>query len=285
MEGNMETIVITGASSGIGFAVVQKLLEKNYRVIGIGRTKEHCEEAKEKLKTLYPAAEVAFFYGDIGNRSGQEKVCAEVIRHIEEKCGGNIYALINNAGCVPGRYTTTEEGFERQFAVNHLAGFYITYRLIRYIKKGGRILFTGSNSHVGARIRWKDVMLTNFYNPLSAYKQSKLCNMLTAYGLNERCKSMGITAYVVDPGLVNTEIGCKGGPIVKFVWSFRKKHGTSPQVPAQTYLYLCENTPEGLYFYNSRPVSYSKRVTQENSDRLWALSEKLCGIYYADNMK
>jgi NAD(P)-dependent dehydrogenase (short-subunit alcohol dehydrogenase family) len=142
---------------------------------------------------------------------------------------------------------------------------------------------TGSESHKHMRMRWNDLMLTRGYNPLTAYKQSKLANILFAKGLNERYLGDGITSYVVDPGLVCTDIGCKNtGGLVDWIWKLRKKHGCQPDVPAKTYAYLCETNPapRELYYYLCKPNTYSNQVTRENADRLFAASEKLCGVQY-----
>jgi NAD(P)-dependent dehydrogenase (short-subunit alcohol dehydrogenase family) len=126
-------------------------------------------------------------------------------------------------------------------------------------------------------------MLRRGYNPLTAYKQSKLCNILFAKGLNDRYPATGPRAYVVDPGLVNTDIGNKKtGGLVNFIWTFRKRRGVAPSVPAKTYAYLCgqKEYPQGLYYYLCRENTYGKHVTSKNADRLFKLSERLCGIRY-----
>lgn len=92
--------------------------------------------------------------------------------------------LINNAGCAQSYYTTTEDGIERQFALNYLSAFQLTFLLLPYIiRSKGRVIMTGSESHKGIKVHWGDIMLTNGYNPLTAYKQSKLCDILLAKGL------------------------------------------------------------------------------------------------------
>lgn len=183
-----------------------------------------------------------------------------------------------------GYYMTTEDGYEQQFVLNYLAGFLLTYRLLPLLKNAnGRVIMTGSRSHRGIRIRWNDVMLTHRYGPLTAYKQSKLCVLLFAKGLNERCAGDGVRAYVVDPGLVRTDIGNKdAGGLVDLVWSLRKRCGVSPAAPAETYAFFCDpaNTPEGLYYHLCRERAYSRQVTDQNADRLFALSERLCGVSY-----
>ena len=141
---------------------------------------------------------------------------------------------------------------------------------------------TSSESHKNMKVRWSDVMMRKHYNPLLAYKQSKLCNMLFAQGLSDRYGAKGLHAYGVDPGLVNTDIGNKTTGIVDFVWKFRKRFGVHPSVSAQDYLYLCEQCepPAGLYFHRGKSKKYNKQVTTENATRLFKLSEQLCNIRY-----
>ena len=75
--------------------------------------------------------------------------------------------------------------------------------------------------------------------------------------------------------------------LVDWVWKLRKKHGVQPEIPARTYTYLCETNPapRELYYHLSEPNSYSRQVTRENADRLFAISEKLCGITYPSWIK
>ncbi len=280
----MKTAVITGASSGIGLAASVELAQKGFGIIGIGRDEARCEQATERIRASAPGANVRFLCGDLMQQREVERIAGELSEILARENDGKLDALVNNAGCVRSWYTTTEEGYEQQFALNHLAGFLLTYHLLPQLKKaGGRVLMTGSESHKHCAVRWNDVMFTRGYNPLSAYKQSKLCNILFAKGLNERYLNEGIRAYVVDPGLVCTDIGCKNtGGLVDWVWNIRKKHGKPPEVPAKTVGYLCQTNPapEKLYYYLCKPNRYSRQVTRENADRLFALSERLCGIAY-----
>jgi len=282
----MKTIVITGASSGIGQETALVLTKQGFNVLGVARSEANFNRAKERILSENPNAKITFFVADLMQQREAVRVAGEINQYLNEKCNGELYALINNAGCVRSWYMTTEEGYEQQFALNHLAGFLLTYKLLpALVKANGRVIMTGSQSHKGIKVRWDDVMLSRGYNPLTAYKQSKLCNMLFAKGLNDRYANKGIRAYVVDPGLVKTDIGNKDtGSLVSFIWSLRKKHGVSPAVPAKTYAYLCgqEVAPEGLYYYLCKEKKYSKQVTKENADRLFELSERLCDIRYGE---
>lgn len=280
----MKTIVITGATSGIGLETARILTRQGCFVIGIGHCKENCERAEENILSENPGAKITYFLADLMQQREVLRVAKEITAFLNTSCNGELYALINNAGCVRSWYMTTDEGYEQQFALNFLAGFLLTYELLPFLQKaGGRIMMTGSESHKGIKVHWDDVMLRRGYNPLTAYKQSKLCNILFAKGLNDRYAESGIRAYVVDPGLVNTDIGNKKtGGLVNFIWTLRKRHGVSPTVPAETYVFLCDQevAPKGLYYYLCKENIYSKQVTSENADRLFELSERLCGIHY-----
>jgi len=278
----MKTIVITGATSGIGLETARLLARQGFNVLGVGRDEERCQRAKESIVSENPEASVTFFTADLLHQREVTRVASEIRSYLDEHCNGELHALINNAGCVRSWHMTTEEGYEHQFALNHLAGFLLTHLLFpALVKARGRVIMTGSESHKGTRMHWNDLMLRRRYNPLTAYKQSKLCNILFAKGLNELYGASGIRAYVVDPGLVNTNIGNKEtGRLVSFIWSFRKRHGMPPSVPAETYAFLCrqEPAPEGLYYHRLEEKAYSRQVTSENARLLFEISKRLCGI-------
>lgn len=280
----MKTVLITGATSGIGLEVARLLARQGYHVLGIGRNEARCRQAEASILTENPEARVTYFTADLMHRREVVRIASIIRNLLDAQYNGELHALINNAGCVRSRYMTTEDGYEQQFALNHLAGFLLTHTLLPALKKAhGRVIMTGSNSHKGIRVRWQDPMLRRWYNPLIAYKQSKLCNILFAKALNDRFEDFGVRAYVVDPGLVRTDIGNKEtGFLVNLIWSLRKRHGMPPTVPAETYAYLCreEPAPEGLYYYLCKEKAYSRQVTGDNARRLFELSERLCGIRF-----
>lgn len=284
----MKTVIITGASSGIGLAVALELAPKQANLLCIGHDPKRSELALEQIRAAAPGVNARFINADLMQQREVLRVAAELSMILANEFGGKLDALISNAGCVRSWYTTTEEGYEQQFALNHLAGFLLTQQLLPFLKRAnGRVILTGSESHKHMKMRWNDVMLSSGYNPLIAYKQSKLCNMLFARGLNNRYHTEGIHAYVVDPGLVCTDIGNKNtGALVNWIWKLRKKHGVRPDIPAKTYVHLIETepAPQDLYFYLCKPNRYSREVTKENADRLFALSERLCGLRYPERI-
>lgn len=282
----MKTMVITGATSGIGFAVAEGCLSAGFRVLGIGRNPERIASALNLLREHHPGAEVEFFQADLSEQDETERVAQEIGAFLDSQCGGELFGLVNNAGCVRSWHTTNRKGYETQFALNHLASFVLTSRLLPRLLRGkGRVLFTSSHSHFGMKVRWKDVMFERVYHPLLAYKQSKLCNLLFALSLNRRYGDLGIRAYGIDPGLVKTEIGGKDtGSLVRFVWNLRKRGGRDPKIPARTYLAVltADPAPEGFYFRDSRPVRYSREVREDSAERLFELSERLTGFRFGD---
>lgn len=286
----MKTAIITGATSGIGFATAKTLLEQNWRVIGIGHRQERCAQAKEAVLSLLPSADVTFLCHDLTHQSEVHRAADELAAYLQQNGIAGIDALILNAGGVRSYYTTSAEGYEQQLALNYLSGVLLTHRLLPQLTSAtGRVLWTGSGSHKNMRIHWDDLMLQKRYNALAAYKQSKLCAMLFAQAFNQRLGETGVKMYVVDPGLVNTEIGCKEtGGLVRFVWSLRKRHGVSPEVPAQTFSYVCNHTPapEGLYYYNCALVPHSRYADDpSNIDRMLIISEQLCGVRFQEFQK
>lgn len=139
-----------------------------------------------------PGAEAKYFTADLMQQREVNRLAAELTEYIGQSGGGELFALINNAGCARGCYMTTEDGYEQQFALNVLAGFLLTHRPLPQLRKAsGRVIFTSSESHRRMDVHWDDVMLSRRYNPLTAYKQSKLCDLLIARGLNDHFAHVG----------------------------------------------------------------------------------------------
>ncbi len=276
----MKTIVITGATSGIGFAVARDFAKMGWAVFGVGRNGETCAAASQALLALHPGAAIRFFPCDLSKQAEVVRLGDTLRSVLDADCAGKLDALVNNAGCVRSYYTTTEDGYETVFAVNHLAAFLLTRQLMpALIAAHGRVLVTSSQSHRGVKIRWNDVMLTGGYRPLFAYQQSKLCNLLFALECNRRFAAQSVRCYGVDPGLVNTGIGEKNtSGVVRLFWRLHRKSGTAAETAAKTYAYLVTaDSPEALYYGQSQPRRYSAQVNEQNAARLWALSETLCG--------
>jgi len=287
--------IVTGASSGIGLETARALLDAGMYVIGIGRSKEKCELATQELTGCVrdPAAakRIDFIIADLSSQREVREAARAATELLQEKSGSRLDVLINNAGTVASRRIETEDGCELQWAVNHLAPFLFSHQMLPYLLKGheARIITVSSQSHRGARIHWKDPNLRRGYNPLRAYKQSKLANVLFTCQLNRLLgPESSLRAFAADPGLVRTEIGYKNTTgISRLIWSLRRTAAAPPAEGAATSVFLA-TTPRdvlegGCYWRNCRPAAPSRYArSDEAAERLWRISEEMCAVAYDD---
>jgi NAD(P)-dependent dehydrogenase (short-subunit alcohol dehydrogenase family) len=278
--------VVTGATGGIGLAAARLLSRSGAYVLGIGRDIARCRSAESDIRDACPGALVEYVTGELSSLRQVRALAAELTGRIETACGGRLDILAHIAGTVSSWRAQTEDAYEMQFAVNHLAPFLLTHELMPLLRQSGdaRVLAVSSGSHYRARVRWDDVMLHRRYRALAAYGQSKLCNVLFITELARREAGSCLSAYAFDPGLVNTDIGSKGTRgIERFVWEKRRRHGRSPEEPAE-YLAALVTEPgfsgqTGMYWRDGRVKTPSRRARDPlAARRLWELSEELCGF-------
>jgi len=285
---HQKAIVITGATSGIGLGAVRALSKAGAHVIGVGRSEANIQQATGLILQENPEAHLQFFLADLSSQRRVHMLGLQIQKYLQGTTGGQLHALINNAGTVANRFTSTEDGYELQFAVNHLAPFHLTHLLLPQLAAApeSRVVTVTSNSHRGMRMCWRDVMCRRNYNTLIAYKQSKLANVLFCYEFNRRFGSGTVEAYAADPGLVNTDIGLKGTyGLVRWIWNRRSQGGADPDVIGKEVAWLAVapevNTCVSAYWKHGSPVQPSRYARREGeARRLWELSEKLCGISF-----
>lgn len=282
-----KTVLITGATSGIGLAAAHALAEKGANILGVGRSTERCQQAVLQLQSCHPRVTSHYFTADLASQKQVRHLAEEVREHLIRNSQGKLDTLVNNAGIVTSWYTPTEDGYETVFAVNHLAPFLLTHALLPALRAApaARVLTVSSKSHRNMRIFWGNIMLHHIFNPLLAYKQSKLANVLFTTGFNRHfATSTRIRAFAIDPGLVNTEIGMKNNHwLVAWIWNQRRQKGAHPSVPAKTIAHVASvpklDLSDGQYWKNLQsiaPSDYALRPAE--ADRLWQLSERLCGL-------
>lgn len=285
-----KTMVVTGATAGIGRATLAALGARGAYVIGVGRSAARCQATKDALLEEMPAARIDFALADLSSQRQVRELAATIRRHVETSGGGKIDALVNNAGTVASWYTATEDGYELQFAVNHLAPYLLTHELLPLLRQApsARVVTVSSGSHRGARIHWQDVMFRRGYGILKAYKQSKLANVLFSAELNRRLGDAArVRAFAADPGLVTTEIGLKGtGGVEEWAWHRRMGKGVSPEQGTETVVFLATDPSvaesPAVYWKDCRPKPPSRYARRkEQAARLWSLSERLCGLTWA----
>jgi len=281
-----KTVLVTGATSGIGLATAVKFAQEGAYVIGAGRSEKRIQEAKDSILHIKADAKIEFLKADLGyqhqvinlGENAQKQLANWGINHLD--------ILINNAGLYLEHKRSNDKNIEMTFAVNHLASFVLTYQLLPWLAKSsqGRVITMSSYAHRTVPINLKRISNPWPYIGLLAYKRSKLCNILFTSELNRRYQN--IEAFAVDPGLVNTGIGSKSDPgISDLVWRFHRKSGTDTSIPVKTLLLLSDpkksSLSNGNYYRDCLPQSPSRAARKENLAReLWELSSQLTGIYW-----
>lgn len=282
-----KTIAVTGATSGIGLETARQLAGLGADVIGIGRSPERCRAAEDELRAGRRSPAVSCITADLALQSEVRRAAAEIRRLLAANGKSALDGLVNNAGTFTYWMELTAEGFETQWAVNHLAPFLLTLELLPLLQAApaARVVTVSSASHYGARLDWDDLQLRRRYNGLRAYGRTKLANVLFTAELNRRLGSgSSVRAFAADPGLVKTDIGLKGTPaLARWVWSLRRSGGISAAESARGIVYLLtepglEETDQ-VYWKHGRPKTPS-RFSQDPlaAARLWAESERMCGL-------
>ncbi|XP_048122910.1 retinol dehydrogenase 12-like [Alosa alosa] len=276
MEG--KTAIVTGANSGIGKETAKDLAMRGARVVLACRDLEKAEQAVADIMREVEGANVVAKKLDLADT---KSICefAENIYNTEK----SLHFLINNAGVALCPYTKTSDGFEMHFGVNHLGHFFLTFLLLDLLKHSApsRVITVSSMTHPMGKINFEDVNSEKRYFPMAAYTQSKLANILFTQELSRRVEDFGITAYAVDPGVVNTQIfRHMSWPLQLFMKSISFFLKT-PEEGSYTSLY-CAVTPDlqsGGYCRNCAPAACIPAASDDRTAcKLWALSCHLLGI-------
>jgi len=290
LELTNKTYVITGATSGIGYAAAEILARRGAAFIGVGRDPQRCRQAEAALRRLGPGAPIDYLVADLSLQREVNALAERIAETLTARAVCALDGLVNNAGTFAYWYTLTPEGVEMQWAVNHLAPFLLTRRLLPLLAAAplARVVTVSSDSHVGARIDWQDPQQRRRYNGLRAYGVTKLANVLFTLELNRRLGAGSpVRAFAADPGLVKTDIGLKGTPgLVQTVWKWRRSGGIPAIEAAEGVVFLLTEPgiqdASALYWKHSRPRRTSKEAQDaQSAARLWELSEHLCGMEVA----
>lgn len=271
-----KTIVITGATSGIGEVAAVELAKQGARIVMIARDPARIQTTLPRIRQANPAAKHVAHIADL-SRIGEMKRVAKEIAATETE----IDVLINNAGAMFARRQVTEDGLERTFALNHMSYFVVTNLLLPSLKPGARIVSTASDAHRGARLDFGDLQSEKAYSGFSVYGRSKLCNILFTRELSRRLNGSGIAANCLHPGFVATRFGDESGGATSLAIRLVKPIGAiSPEQGARTIVYLA-SSPEvegmsGGYYYKNKPaIPTGEAQNGEDAKRLWSVSEQL----------
>jgi NAD(P)-dependent dehydrogenase (short-subunit alcohol dehydrogenase family) len=198
----VRTIVVTGASAGIGLEAARQLGADGHHLVLVGRDQVRLSDAAEAVRAA-GAANVDTFRADFASLDSVRLLARDLLERLER-----IDALVNNAGTVYSRRTLTDDGLEATFAVNHLAGFLLTELLKERLRCSApsRVVITSSVAHFNATLDLDDVGFESGYSTMRAYSRSKLANALYARFLAAELAGTGVTVNSVHPGTIATGI-------------------------------------------------------------------------------
>lgn len=236
-----KTIVLTGATSGIGKALCLRLIKEGHTVYATGRSQEKLEALKALTnERLFPVLM------DLTNFKSIERGLKEIMTKADK-----IDVLINNAAATSAKQTLTEDGFEMQIQVNHLAVVKITDTLFPLIKKAkGMVITTSSDAHRQTRFKEKALLNQTKYKIFKRYQETKLYNLIFTYYCDRTLKASGVSFYAVHPGLVKTDLGSKNASwLVDKVWKIFASTGQTPEGPLPTYLKIINERPTPYIYY------------------------------------
>ncbi len=196
---------ITGANSGLGFDTAQALLEKGATVVLGCRSVEKAEKARQKLLGRTNCGNIDVLEIDLADLSKVNTAIDLMINKYKK-----LDLLINNAGVMAPPQTFSKQGFELQFAVNHLSHMALTLKLLPLLSNhsGARVVTVSSGAQYMGKINWDDLQGEKKYDRWASYSQSKLANVMFALELNQRlnCSKLPVVSLSAHPGLARTNL-------------------------------------------------------------------------------
>ena len=279
-----KTILVTGATSGIGLEAAAVFARAGARVLITGRDPARIDAAVAGIRQRSGSRDVAGLQADFASQAAVRKLAAEVLARCPR-----IEVLVNNAGSVNPTRVLTDDGIETTFAANHLGPFLLTNLLRDRIVASApaRIVNVASVAHTRGTLDFDDLNFDHGYRIMRAYSRSKLANVLFTRALAKRLAGTGVTVNALHPGTVATGIWGHGAPdagwkraLYSAVSAPVKSFMLTPEQGAQTIVYLA-TSPEvedksGLYFEKNQPKQPAPLALDDAlAERLWTESVRL----------
>jgi NAD(P)-dependent dehydrogenase (short-subunit alcohol dehydrogenase family) len=273
-----KTVVITGATSGIGAVAARRLAEQGARIVIVARDRHRAEETLRDLRAANTRQAHTAFYADLARLEDMKRVAAEIAA-AEPK----IDVLMNNAGLIASRNRKTDDGLELMFATNHMSYFVLTNLLLERLRSGGggRVVSTASEAHRRAQLDFERLQEQKDW---TGYGNTKLCNVLFTRELARRLAGSGVTANCLHPGFVATRFGDNTGAALRASLAVAKRlFALSPEEGAKTLVYLASSSQvagqSGGYYQRCALTDPSREAQSDAAARrLWELSAAIAGI-------
>ena len=258
-------VLLTGSTDGIGKQTAYKLAQNGAGLLMHGKDIKKGKRVRDEIIRKTQNKNVYYFNADFTSFSEIEKLSNEIHNQFL-----HIDVMINNAGIYENKKKILENGIEKNFMVNHLAGFLLTLKLLDLLKKSSeaRIINVSSMIHAGD-IDFENLNAEKHYSGNYAYSLTKLCNILFTYELSDILQNENITVNALHPGVINTKLLQAG-------WGAM---GSSTDEGAERIFYLANSEEvkniSGKYFMKNKSVksseiSYNKTIRK----KLWDISMK-----------
>lgn len=270
-------IAITGATSGIGWVTLQRILPDAEQVFLLARNKVKAEELLKRLPTEQKD-KVIFVPCDLADFSS-----VNAAANIIQSQTTQLDCLVNNAGGIFDKKQMTKDGVEMSLAANHLGHFLLTNKLIPVLlaAKNPKVINVSSEAHRMAKPDFNDLSVARkSYSPFVTYANVKLFNILFSKSLVDHFGKNGLRSYSLHPGVVKTNFGKEAKGIFSLFWKMAAPFMISAEDGARNSLFLIKSElPEelnGYYFKNQKPVKPSPLGRSHKiREQLWDASEKI----------
>ncbi len=280
-----KTCLVTGATSGIGQETALALARRGAQVVIAGRDPARAEAARSDIVARSGRDDVEVLLADLSSLAGVEQLASEFRKRHEA-----LHVLVNNAGLVNLKRQVNADGFELTFAVNHLAYFVLTLRLLDILKASApaRVVSVSSEGHRFGPLDFDDLQSERAYQGITylaamrVYGRSKLANLLFSNELARRLDGTGVTSNALHPGAVSTRLG-QNNASGKLLTNLLKPFFKTPEQGAATSVHVA-TAPElanvsGEYFMNERLAKASAAARDaQSARRLWDVSLELTGL-------
>ena len=273
-------VVITGATSGIGYHTARKFASHGANLLCINRNQEKSEALCREIEAEY-GVKCDYRLADLSNLQDIHQV-AEGIKRLDTP----IDVLIHNAGIYLTKRELTPDGIEKVFVLQHLSSFIINFILMDKLKshRKARIIMVNSEGHRFAAwgLRLDDLNWEKRrYSGLKSYGSAKLAQLLSMIVFNEHFQNTGVSVNAMHPGAVKTETGQENGPVYRwFKRNFIDKTLKSPQLSAEALYYLgVSKEMEGIsgkfFNYTTMEEPAPPALDRDAAYELWEKSMEL----------
>lgn len=276
-----KTILITGATSGIGLEASVTLAERGATVVMVGRDPAKSDAALAEVKRRSGSSSVSMLRCDFGSQADIRRLAAAFrAQH------ARLDVLVNNAGTVNERRELTVDGIEQTFAVNHLGYFLLTSLLLDLVEKSApaRIVNVSSIGHRQGDLDFDNLQFEHGgYAIMKAYRRSKLGNVLFTRELARRLAGKAVTVTAMHPGGIASNIWTKAPAWSQPILALAKLFMESSKTGGDRIVFLA-TSPEvegvtGAYFEKNRKVAPARLAEDDLlAKRLWDVSAKLVGL-------